>query len=197
MWLWVGYPGIAAAHAWIWNIRAPARLVKRLSSLLLKIPLSLSLPVSRYLTLSVPSSSAIPSRTRSRARGRARGGSGGSGPALRTTRSQGTARAAVPPSLGRPRGRGRPGRGRGRLELGGSRADQDQPLPDSLSELLALVRSEVQLAQQPSTGAPALNPSSGTDVDNQLVATSGQQWWCKLADNVNTLVVWFGWYCGV
>ena len=145
----------------------------------------------------------MPSRTRSRAsraRGRARGGSGGSGPALRTTRSQGTARAAVPPSLGRPRGRGRSGRGRGRLELGGSRADQDQPLPDSLSELLALVRSEVQLAQQPSTGAPALNPSSDTDVDNQLVATSGlqgQQWWCKLADNVNTLVVWFGWYCGV
>ena len=96
----------------------------------------------------------------------------------RTTRGQGTARAAVPPSLGRPRGRGRPGRGRGRLELGGSRAAQDQPLPDSLSELLALVRSEVQLAQQSSTGAPALNPSTDTDaagLDNQLVATSGLQ----------------------
>ena len=51
-----------------------------------KIPLFLSLPVSRYLTLSIPSPSTMPSRTRSRARGQAQGGSGRSGPGLRGAR---------------------------------------------------------------------------------------------------------------
>ena len=134
-----------------------------------KIPLSL--PVSRNPSCSVPSSSLSVGNAFKNENSRQRSG------ALRSTRGQGAARAAS--LLGRPRGRGRPEHGCGRQELGGSNsrdgADQDQTLPDSLSELLVLVRSEVQHAQQTSTGAPAPNPSPGTDaagLNNQLVTTA-------------------------
>ena len=83
----------------------------------------------------------------------------------------GRRRKAAAPARPAGRGRGRRGRGQSVQRPTGSDApeDQNQAIPQSLGELLALVRREVQRASEPVTQPEPSQPQ---------LASAGQQGTC-------------------